>query len=261
MTLYFLDRKLLGAVTAIIAFFVLSGPLAVDQRIESEYFDSESLAGLSELSENADSDDTDSHNVLQEDLMAYYRMDYPNSPSYSLEFEDEQMVQVEDIEDVDLSSEFALSAWVHPREHDGTIFGKDNAYTFYFNNELDFYNWADSSRLECRVGNVSLKQWTHVVAVWDGDQKKIYTNGELCASESSEDFPVNNNDLGIGARPPDTDFAFNGSVYDPRMYNRSLSPAEIRDLYQGVDVDTGMVLHYSLKKAVRTATLTLLRDA
>ncbi len=155
-------------------------------------------------------------------------------------------VSVADHGDLDLSSAFTLTAWVWPDGYgnNGVIVRKDNAYSFYFANELDFYNWADSSRLTCDRSNIPLDEWTHVAAVWNGTHKNIYTDGTLCASATSVDFQTNNNDVAIGANSGNSGYNFPGRLDDIRIYDRALDRQELVAVRDGTAPGSGIVAYY-----------------
>jgi len=88
---------------------------------------------------------------------------------------------------------------------------------------------------------VNDNQWHHIVFTWTGDTStdgaKIYIDGQLTASGTSEadDTGVRDgNDLIgklDGAWGGDDLFFFHGIIDEVRIYNRALSPEEIRYHY------------------------------
>lgn len=77
--------------------------------------------------------------------------------------------------------------------------------------------------------------WFHVVAVYDGSTKnaKVYVNGEQAASvtETDTDWTSTGYDFQIGNSPGES-YNFNGDIDESRVYDRVLSPGEVRDLYE-----------------------------
>jgi hypothetical protein len=143
-------------------------------------------------------------------------------------------IQVSDDSSLDVSSEFTLSAWVYPQNVSGnhSVFRKYNAYTLYYSSELDFYNWADNTRLKCPTANTPENEWSHVTAVWNGQDKIIYVNGKECARESSTDFQTTSSDLGIGQEGDGSAYPFDGTIDNARIYDRALSADEVEKLYR-----------------------------
>ena len=74
--------------------------------------------------------------------------------------------------------------------------------------------------------------WTHIFVTWDGTNIFIYKNGVLTQTISAPGPQSLSNDIvGIGATGLGTLF-FSGSLDDVRIYNRALSSAEVKQLYQ-----------------------------
>jgi prepilin-type N-terminal cleavage/methylation domain-containing protein len=75
--------------------------------------------------------------------------------------------------------------------------------------------------------------WYNIAATYDGQTMSLYNNGTLMANVSSTRSIGNANDLFIGALSPVPfpSSLFNGYVDDVRIYNKSLSPAEVQALY------------------------------
>lgn len=74
--------------------------------------------------------------------------------------------------------------------------------------------------------------WVHVVGTYDRNFIRIYGNGELQNSVAYTTAIINDSDpFAIGARGNGSS-EFNAPVSDVRIYNRALTPAEIRALYK-----------------------------
>ena len=79
---------------------------------------------------------------------------------------------------------------------------------------------------------LQLKQWTHVALTYDraSGVSRIFVNGAFVASSNPGTFtPRTALQLYIGARPNSTHFL--GSIDEPQIYNRALSPSEIQAIY------------------------------
>jgi len=79
----------------------------------------------------------------------------------------------------------------------------------------------------------SLMQWHHVVATASGTNGNVYLDGNLDGSGDVGNIPLNTLDVYIGLAHPGrgSGFWFNGRIDDIRIYNRTLSPAEVQQLY------------------------------
>ena len=74
--------------------------------------------------------------------------------------------------------------------------------------------------------------WYHVASSYNLQQRKLYVNGALVASDSyTLGVAVGNFPLEIGRKPCYGYDAFKGIIDDVRIYNRALSPSEVVQLY------------------------------
>jgi len=75
-----------------------------------------------------------------------------------------------------------------------------------------------------------------VSATWDGEVQIVYLNGIKIAR--STDLPhgeiddINGGSLNIGWHRDNNPIPFKGSLDDIRIYNRALSEAEVKELYE-----------------------------
>ena len=91
---------------------------------------------------------------------------------------------------------------------------------------------------------IVLKQWYHVAQTSDGNSLKLYVNGQYESPlyiSSVNDGTINSSQplrIGGGAPSGTPPFWFAGVIDDIRIYNRALSEAEIKQLYQLSSVPT-----------------------
>jgi hypothetical protein len=95
-------------------------------------------------------------------------------------------------------------------------------------------SWASISSFFTGYNNV----WVHfaVVADYSGKTTKIYRNGlwlDTINMTGTPIFPSTNNVKYLGAYNTTLYRLTNGNLYDIRIYNRGLSDAEIKALYEG----------------------------
>ncbi len=140
------------------------------------------------------------------------------------------------------SASFTVSAWVKPRVISGSIFNNDgggwNTGLLGFHlGKLSFYvhgiGYLDSPNTA--VAN----RWLFVTATRDGATgiNRLYengvqvntNNGTYSASGGSNKFAIGIPN--IGCCQMDTPGYFNGIIDDARLYNRTLSAAEVKQLY------------------------------
>jgi len=79
-------------------------------------------------------------------------------------------------------------------------------------------------------------EWSHVVGTYDGATIRLYINGELSATQAhSGDIGYSSLPLWIGTVGHYPYIVYwDGSLDDVRIYNRALSPSEVRQLYTGI---------------------------
>ncbi len=69
--------------------------------------------------------------------------------------------------------------------------------------------------------------WNHITQTYNSSEQKLYVNGELKTSQAlTGSISTNTNNLLIG------DYLFNGTIDEVRIYNRALSPDEIKMHYK-----------------------------
>jgi hypothetical protein len=109
-----------------------------------------------------------------------------------------------------------------------------NLYTLQ-NGSLNFDHWYDGSNYDYlqSTTHLSTSTWYHFAAVQDSSRLKLYING---AFDSATDQA---NTTNFFVAPPtvgyapcgSTDFFYPGKIDDMRFYNRALSAAEVKQLY------------------------------
>ena len=151
-------------------------------------------------------------------------------------------VEVPDSASLDMKGdEITITFWMKQNELDKDRFlvskgGNYNAYQWrtYLNNhnKLVFCVYAGGS-FNCVTGNTQLtdtQNFHHVAAVYDGSQMIIYLDGEVDNSKpKTGNFEPTTYNVYIGRRPAGT--YFNGTIDEVRIYNRALSPGEIKIIY------------------------------
>lgn len=76
-----------------------------------------------------------------------------------------------------------------------------------------------------------LNEWLHYAATFDGAEIRLYINAVLAAAAISPLGPQLNESLRIGASPHDLYRTFGGMIDEVSIYNRALSPEEIKAIY------------------------------
>lgn len=157
-------------------------------------------------------------------------------------------ISVPDKEILHLNS-FTLSAWVYTDAEDygsGYLINKgrdieDGAYRLNVRSvgATNLYGGVNDAYME---GNPSVGVWHMVTGTVEGDQAKFYLDGELIDERTlSNPFVYNNTEpLTLGMHyytgvPDMWTYPLLGVLDDVRIYNRVLSPSEIKELYGEVE--------------------------
>lgn len=136
------------------------------------------------------------------------------------------------------SDKITLSAWIYPEAGAATWYsviskGIAQQYAVTFNSEnryLHFENHDLGSALNTSELELGFNRWQHVVAVYDGEKKEIFINGQKKAEALATGFMSSNlESLFIGM--DGNDEYFKGMIDEVRIYNSSLSERQIADLY------------------------------
>jgi len=119
---------------------------------------------------------------------------------------------------------------------------------------LSFYGDAGSVTLDSTT-EITDGKWHHVAVVREGDTGYLYFDGESEDSQSGIDsVDLSTTKLiSIGAVQSGTERFWNGTIDQVRIYNRSLSAAEVREHYQGnFSNETGLVLYTPFDEGIGT---------
>ena len=147
------------------------------------------------------------------------------------------------IPEIDLTIQRSFSAWVKTTTYGEIVYrgwSYMGAYHYYFD-ILDTGNFryghtSGGTTTAISQSVVNDEYWHHLVATWDGSIVNLYLDGELDTSQSYTNSPTGSSTNGsfIGASYYNYgDFRghFQGFLDDIRLYNRSLSAAEVQTLY------------------------------
>ncbi len=169
--------------------------------------------------------------------------------SYALNFDGNDEIDIPDSDNLDITSEITISAWVNPdsfNEH-GTVATKNGAYYFQIdsNGKIAVYTyWNDggskgNSEYTYSDSALSTGVWQHIVFVEESDgTRNIYIDGELDKTASMESSIWSSDDpLNIGGQ---TDRRyFDGTIDEVAVFDYALSSAEVKEVYdEGLGVYT-----------------------
>jgi hypothetical protein len=160
-------------------------------------------------------------------------------------------VNVSSSSSLDIENEITISAWIKvdswtTNYWEGTIVGKDD--WFDGNSHGYVLRVGQSGRLSFTIGKdnspdwpealsgslMSAGNWYHVVGTFNGTHLKIYIDRDLKVTTvvSQTLMETSTYDVKVGQSPFAPSRAFNGSIDEVKIYNRSLSPEQIDYIYQ-----------------------------
>ncbi len=144
-----------------------------------------------------------------------------------------QYVSVASSTSLSPTTAITMSAWINPSSVSGTqeIMQKSGAYGMKLNvNKFRGYRWGGSENHDSTT-SLTTGTWYFVAMTFDGTTHRTYVNGVLEASETEAgSIPSGSNALIIASNSGSSNF-FSGKVDEARIYNRALSPDEVKTLY------------------------------
>lgn len=137
----------------------------------------------------------------------------------------------------DLNTNFSLSAWVCP-DSGGTnpvqvIVTQGSAWGLVLNQgRPEFRFSAASTGVVACATTVPARAWTHLIAAREGDVVSLFVDGErMSSSQIQGSLQAGSAPWGLGYNSALASQYFNGGLDDIRLYHRTLSSGEIRELY------------------------------
>ena len=156
-------------------------------------------------------------------------------------------VQIPCTPELNLANAITLEAWICPQSESGAsriIVSKNDEYALRIDNpreggRISFFVHVGAPAVtwEPRVSSKeppATNQWLHVVAVWDGSESRLFLDAALVSSRpragkpNPNPYPVM---IGNWEYPSCHGTRFGGLIDEVRIYNRALTPAEIKTRY------------------------------
>ena len=166
----------------------------------------------------------------------------------------DDVVLVDDAPSLNPVSNITIEAWFNMTNYpDGTsmyaeyqsaIVAKGGTPSIYPDYEFFILGDAGPAKLcyflsgpgNCVDGYITTNQWYHAALTYDHSNVRLYLNGiQIGSFPQTGDLSDSTYKFGIGNRNPDDDGRdryFNGIIDEVRIWNRSLSAAEIQQFYQ-----------------------------
>ncbi|PXF60217.1 MAG: hypothetical protein C4B59_09675 [Candidatus Methanogaster sp.] len=187
----------------------------------------------------------------------------------ALEFDGvDDYVKIFDDQSSDIHNEITVGAWINadaiqPDKYPDPLSKDGPGGRSWFIRPADDFPavsmWMDGTRYDV-MGITDLRGagWSHIAVVYNGAEIKYYINGGLDDSTpATGSVDVTLEPLQIGNGYPDGSHHFKGNINKVIIYDKALSPEEIRALYEGVQLSlTKSAAPHSTKQG-QTTTITL----
>jgi len=158
----------------------------------------------------------------------------------ALSFLSDDYVTVADALSLRVTDPFTVVAWIYPRStgqgNIGAVFDKGSYQLRMEKNELHFrVTVGGAAKVAESTGDAApFNRWCFAVGLWDGAYVQVYVCGDRWLGAATEGpIDVSSDDVVIGNNTAHNR-AFDGIICRPRIYNRALSPSEIRAVMNGV---------------------------
>lgn len=218
---------------------------------------SEGLVGYWKMDEAGDTSRLDSSgngNTLSQsagDTIDATAGKFGNAADFENSNSEEETLYISDVDQkgLDISGPMTISAWIKPESIPSGMYpivskyysnGNQRAYQLNLNGgTVEFLVSSTGSELLGAKTNTQITStgtWYHLVGTYDGEKLNVYINGEL--KENGADNPksfsgsIFNSTANFRVGGGDSYAAFDGAIDDTRVYNRALSPAEVKALYE-----------------------------
>jgi len=146
-------------------------------------------------------------------------------------------IEIANEDQFDFTTTFTVSLWMKVNGFangwEGVATKGDSAWgvsRYQGSRNVTFTTFSPASDDIQGTAIVDDNQWHHVAIVYDGNQKRLYVDGQLDAERTFTDSVSTNNlkvRLGYNEEYPPADYS--GLLDDVRIYNRALSQAEIQN--------------------------------
>ena len=137
-----------------------------------------------------------------------------------------------EISHLNVSNSITVTAWVNYTDpnQNGFIIGKNPVNTeweLFF--ETGVLKWRSSLGDDIDCASPSPNAWHYIVAEQSGSRANIYVDGVLCSTGTISTIGNDDNSVDIGRF--DSGYYFSGEIAGIQVYDRSLSPAQIANIY------------------------------
>lgn len=178
----------------------------------------------------------ENHGIVVGDMVWDATGGYNGFGAYEFDNIDDR-ITIPDSPSLDLEDYYTYSVWIYPNAlATDYIFMRPSSYYLAILNtgvvSVNAYTGMGWGMQVDSTTSYTVGAWNHIMAVigLNGDTT-IYINGELSGSGSTgTSAALSNNDLTIGGFEGGSSL-FNGYIDEPMIWNRALTPLEVRNIY------------------------------
>ena len=169
----------------------------------------------------------------------------PPSSSYALIFDNADYIEVPSSKSLNIGGSLTVQFWVNSFEmENGRLLTKG-----IYSEGNYFISWRVDGYIEFFVTNdengewmnyifvpaIELNKWGHITFIYDKDAGEMrgYVNGEIKTGKSVGSFRLRNGEWAVKIGKGEDNTPFHGLISDILIFNRVLSPAEIRENMHG----------------------------
>ena len=148
-------------------------------------------------------------------------------------------VQRQALSNININDNWSTSVWVNPSSTSSTriVLANSQSANDRWGIEISSGNlrtgiYNGSSYFTNKNTSISANVWTHVATIYDGSEIRLFLNGVEAVATGN--VPSLNQDayFTMGSRTTGSSSYFAGRIDEVRVYNRVLSPSEVKDLYE-----------------------------
>lgn len=182
--------------------------------------------------------------------------------AYVFDSEDNDYIEVADSEALNLTIPFTIAAWINPVSigeemqivSKGTGATRNYEFLVKTSGRVELGAWNGTTDILEAVSEdiIATGEWTYVIGVFNGTHGQTYINGEINGNSAANTsgLVTTSATLRIGhLNGYPTAVYFNGTIDEVRIYNRSLSQAEITELYNTYDNTSVYKADYTYEQA------------
>lgn len=146
--------------------------------------------------------------------------------------------------------EFSITFWCYPTVTFNNLFLIRGSNAHRFRIASDGVSFRDTNNSTLRTvglnATIPIDTWTHLTCIYNRGKISIYINGLITVNNTSyyrnnSTFLSDLNEIRIARyTTTSTSKYYSGKLNDIRIYNHALSPAEVKEIAQG------LILHYKL---------------